>query len=165
MVYVELQRIARDQFSRESEGHTLQPTALVHEAFSRFLESRRVQWQNRDHFFGFAAHLMRRILVDHARKKKALKRGGDAQELSLSEVPALLELVDDDILRLHAVLEELEVFNPEGSEVVEMRFFGGLKYAEIAKLQGVSASTVRNRWQAAKLWLYRELRREGKGEV
>ena len=165
VVYQELQRIARDQFAAESEGHTLQPTALVNEVFLHFVERRQVQWRNRDQFFGFAAQVMRRILVDHARMKKAPKRGGDARNLSLAELspgelPVQLGLVDEEILRLHDALKDMECFSPECRRIVEMRFFGGLKYEEIAKILGVSASTVRNRWKTAKLWLYQELKKK-----
>lgn len=158
LVYDELHRIASVQFARETEDHTLQPTAVVNELFLDLMDRRRVQWDDRSQFFGFAARQMRRILVDHARRQKASKRGSGVRVLSLDEVPFLVEIHDDSLLRLDQALADLARFNPDGCRVVEMRFFTGLRYEEIAQVLGVSASTVRNKWKAAKTWLYRELR-------
>lgn len=161
LVYDELRRIACHQFAREPEDHTLQPTAVVHELFLDLMRRRRVQWEGRTHFFGFAAKQIRRILVDHARRQKAGKRGGGEQILSLEDNPLLaamaVKTTHDDLVRLDDALTELARFNPEGSRVVEMRFFAGLNYQEIGSVLGVSAATVRYRWQAARSWLHRQL--------
>ncbi len=158
LVYDELHSIARVQFAREGEDHTLQPTAVVHELFLHLVDRRRVQWEDRFHFFGFAAQQMRRILVSHARRHKASKRGGGARTVSVEDVPFLVDMTDEQLIRVDAALTDLARFNPEGSRVVEMRFFAGMTHAEIGKILGVSASTVRNKWQVARSWLYRELK-------
>ena len=157
LVYNELHRIASIQFARESEGHTLQPTAVVHELFMDLLGRRRVQWQDRSQFFGFAARQMRRILVDHARRNRAAKRGGPGRDLPLEDLSLGLSLTDEALLRLDAALSDLARFNPDGCRVVELSFFVGLTHEEIAQLMGTSTSTVRNKWRAARAWLHREL--------
>ena len=157
LVYDELHRIARAQFAREPAGHTLQPTAVVSELYVELVACRRLRWVDRSHFFGFAAQQMRRILVAWARRRKAAKRGGSARDLSLDELPFLADLPDEELLRLDDALTELERFNPEGCRLVIWRFFGGLNHEEIARLLGVSRTTARNKWRAAKLWLRREL--------
>lgn len=157
LVYDELHRIASLQFSREARNHTLQPTAVVHELFLDLMGRRRVRWEDRSHFFGFAARQMRRILVDHARRRKARKRGGGVPVVSLDELPVVADLSEDDLLDLDDVLAELARFNPEGCRVVEMRFFGGLTHEEVARVLGVSVTTARNKWRSAKSWLQREL--------
>ena len=157
LVYGELRRIADGQFSREPEGHTLQPTAVIHEFFLTLMNRRQVRWQNRAHFYGFAARQMRRILVSHARKKAAGKRGGDTGRLQLEE--DLFPAVDTsaEILRVDDALNDLERFNPVGSQIVEMRFFGGLSRKEMAEALDISPSSVRDKWTAARAWLRREL--------
>lgn len=157
LVYDELHRIASRQFAREARNHTLQPTAVVHELFLDLMDRRQVRWQDRSHFFGFAARQMRRILVDHARRRKAGKRGGGAPIVSLEELPFVVDMTEDSLLRLDEALADLARFNPEGSRVVEMRFFGGLTHEEVARVLGVSVTTARNKWRAAKTWLHREL--------
>ena len=157
-VYDELHRIASTQFVHEAAGHTLQPTAVVNELFLDLVHRRRVRWEDRAHFFGFAANQIRRILVSYARRRKAGKRGGGARDLPLDDLPFTSNLMPDEILRLDAALADLKRFNPEGGRIVEMWFFGGLTRAEIALALGVSPSTVRDRWQAARAWLRRELR-------
>lgn len=157
LVYDELRRIAGRQLAREARGHTLQPTAVVHELFLDLMDRRRVHWQDRAQFFGFAARQMRRILVDHARRQKAGKRGGGARVVSLEDLPFVVELSDEALLRVDEALADLAKFNPEGARVVEMRFFGGLSHEEIAGVLGVSVTTARNKWRAAKTWLHREL--------
>jgi len=157
LVHAELRRIAGSFFRRERPGHTLQPTALVHEAYLRLLGQHRVNWRSRAHFFAVAARLMRRILVDHARKRLYLKRGGGRRQVSLAEVPGLPggDLVD--LLALDEALCDLEAMDPRQRELVELRFFGGLGHEEIAETMAVSVSTVERQWRLARAWLYRRL--------
>jgi RNA polymerase sigma factor (TIGR02999 family) len=160
LVYDELKRQARIFLNRERKDHTLQPTALVHEAYLRLVDQANLKVENRTHFFGIASRLMRQILVDHARRKNAEKRGGAAQRLSLDDVEIAPELAAGDVLVLHEALEQLESLDERKAQVVEMRFFGGMKEDEIAEVLGVNEKTVRRDWQFAKLWLYRELSRD-----
>ena len=162
VIYEHLRRVAREYLSHERPGHTLQPTALVHEAYLRLADGAAVQWQGRAHFFSLAARAMRRILVDHARSRAAHKRGGEQQRLSLDAVPedelARSPVVEEtDLLSLDAALTKLAAAYPRQGRVVEMRFFGGVESAEIAAVLEVSETTVKRDWQFAKLWLYREL--------
>lgn len=156
-VYDELKRQARYYMSRERADHTLQPTALVHEMFLRISEQSGVDWQNRSHFFGVAAHLMRQILVDHARKHTAQKRGSKAVHFSLDDLQVPIEDRAESIIELHEALERLAQYDETQAKVVEMRFFGGLTNAEIAEALGISERTVGREWRAAKFWLFREL--------
>ena len=156
-VYGELRELAVAYLRRESIGHTLQTSALIHEAFLRLIDQRRVRWRSRSHFFGIAARAMRRILVDHARSHRYAKRGGGRRRLSLDEVcelpvdrPPELEALDD-------ALRDLATIDPEQAQIVEMRYFAGLTNAEIAKLLGQSTRTVTRRWRMARAWLYLEL--------
>lgn len=157
LVYDELKRIARRHLSRERVNHTLQPTALVHEAYLRMIDQSSPAIENRTHFFAFAARVMRQILVDHSRQHKAQKRGGAAQRFSIINVDILPEQSAGDILELDEALQKLERLDQRKCRVVDMRFFGGLKENEIAEVLGVTEKTVRRDWQFAKLWLYREL--------
>jgi RNA polymerase sigma factor (TIGR02999 family) len=157
LVYDELKRQARRSLSNERRDHTLQPTALVHEAYLRLLDQTVLRAENRTHFFAIASRLMRQILVDHARNRNAEKRGGAAQRLSLEDKDVSLEEIAGDILSLNDALERFEKFDERKARVVEMRFFAGLKESEIADVLGVNEKTVRRDWQFAKLWLYREL--------
>ena len=159
-VYAELRRIASRALARERPDHTLQSTALVHEAFMKLVNQRDVDWQSRAHFFGLAAQLMRRILVDHARRVGRAKRGGEAVRLSLetaSDADTPSRSVDD-IYLLDAALKKLESIDPTQGRVVELRFFGGLTIEETADLLAVSPMTIKREWAVAKAWLYRELR-------
>ena len=159
LVYEELRTIAGRYLSRESAGHTLQSTALVHEAYFKLIGQRRVQWQNRAHFFGIAAQMMRRILVDHARRQHRDKRGGGAAKLSLDEAIATAEPERDvDLLALDAALTSLALLDPRGARIIELRFFSGLTIEETAEVLGISAGTVKREWSAARAWLYREVR-------
>lgn len=161
LVYAELRLIAGRHLSRESSGHTLQSTALVHEAYLRMVDQRRVQWQNRAHFFGVAAQMMRRILIDHARQQHRLKRGGAAAMLTLDEATAVTEpAADVDLLALDKVLTSLTAFDERAARIVELRFFSGLTIEETAEVLGVSSGTVKREWSTARAWLYRELRHE-----
>ena len=154
LVYDELRRLAAGYLRRERPGHTLQPTALVHEAYLRMVDQSQVHWQNRAHFLGVAAQMMRRILVDHARGQKAEKRGGDFQKLSLDENIDVSGERAADLVALDEALERLAEFDPQKARVVELRFFGGLSVEETAEVLGVSAPTVKRQWRMAKAWLY-----------
>jgi len=157
LVYAELRRIAARQFRHERAGHTLQPTALVNEAFLRLVDQRRVDWRNRAHFFGVAAQVMRRILVDNARRHNAGKRGDGVDHLSID--PALEAAPADQIsvLALHQVLGRLEKLDHGLARIVELRAFGGLTLEEAAHVLNVSHSTAKRDWRTAKAWLAREL--------
>lgn len=163
LVYDELRRLARDYLRRERSDHTLQATALVHEAYVRMVGSQQVGWQNRAHFYGVAARLMRGILVDHARAHAALKRGGLAQKLTLDEARILPHERAADLVALDDALKLLAQTYPRKSEVVELKFFGGLEAKEIAEVLGVAEKTVLRDWSFAKLWLCRELSKESAG--
>jgi len=158
LVYDELHALARRKLAFEQPGHTLQTTALVHEAYLKLIDQTRVDWQNRTHFFAVAALAMRRILVNHAEGRRAAKRGGAVVPLELEEAHAAAVTVPDDrILALDEALTRLAQFNERGARVVEYRFFGGLGYDEIATIMGLSPVTVRRAWETARAWLKREL--------
>ena len=158
LVYAELRRMAKRYMARERPGRTLQTTALVNEAYIRLVDSTRMNWRNRAHFFGVSAQLMRRILVDFARSRGSLKRGADATPISLDEAPMISHEPSPDLVALHDALTALAVLDPRKSQVVELRFFGGLSVKETAEVMKVSADTVMSDWKLAKLWLLRELR-------
>ena len=156
LVYEELKRLAAGYMRREPRDHTLQPTAVVHEAFLKLVEQKDVSWQNRAHFLGVAAQAMRRILVDHARRRRADKRGGGEKPLSIEvETPQGTPAVD--LLALDLALSNLAAIDAEKARVVELRYFAGLTVDETAAVLGSSPSTVAREWRAAKSWLYREL--------
>jgi RNA polymerase sigma factor (TIGR02999 family) len=155
IVYDELHRLARRYMKRERPGHSLQTAALVNEAYMRLVDYERMQWQNRAHFFAVSAQLMRRILVDHARRHN-LKRGGDVQHVSLDEAAAVGG-EGTDLVVLDDAMNALARIDPRKVQVVEMRFFGGLSVEETAEVLKVSTVTVKREWRAAKAWLYREL--------
>ena len=154
-VYGELRRLARGYLRRERPGHSLPPTALVHEAYLKLVDQRRVRWQNRAQFFAIAAHLMRRLLVDHARTRSALKRGAGArvplQDLAAGAPP------DIELLALDEALDRLSALYPRQGQLVELRFFGGLTVPEIAAALGVAPITVKRDWALARAWLHREV--------
>ena len=156
-VYEELKRQARYLMAGERTNHTLQPTALVHEAFLKLSEQTGIEWRDRSHFYGFASRIMRQILVDHARLHAAAKRGSHPIHFSLDDVQIPVEERAEAILILNEVLERLEKFDEQQAKVVEMRFFGGMTNAEIAENLNIAERTVGREWQAARLWLYREL--------
>jgi len=161
LIYGELRRLAAGYLRRERVGHTLQPTALVHEAYLRLVDQTQVRWQNRAHFLGVAAQMMRRILVDHARAHEAGKRGGEFQKLSLDEnIDASGEGRDLNLVALDDALERLAELDPQKSKIVELRFFGGLSVEETAEVLGVSAPTVKRQWRMAKAWLYGQLQNQ-----
>lgn len=161
LVYGELRRIAARQIRRERAGHTLQATAIVHEAFLRLNDPGVFHWPSRAHFFAFAAHLVRRILVDHARKRNRAKRGGAVEQLTLAEVGELSVSRSPDLVALDDALTSLEGLDPQKAAVVELRFFAGLTLEETAAQLGVSVETVSRQWRRAKAWLYNELHAEG----
>lgn len=160
LVYDELRRVARRYMARESAGQTLQTTALVHEAYLRLIDVRSVEWQSRAHFFAIAAQLMRQILVDFARRHRQLKRGGQAQRVSLEEALIVSRERSPDLVALDEALTELARLDPRQARVVELRFFGGLTEEEVAEVLKISPRTVRGDWGMAKVWLLRELSRD-----
>ena len=157
-VYQELRRRAAAQLRRERRGHTLQPTALVHEAYMRLVDQRRVVWQNRGQFFGVACQMMRRILVDRARADRMAKRSGQWARVTLNEMVRATPPVDVDVLDLDAALTRLAAFDARKSQLAELRFFGGLSLEEAGEVLGISVATVERDWQAARAWLFKELR-------
>ncbi len=156
-VYDELRRQAARYLRREQAGNTLQTTALIHEAYVRLVDQRNVQWQNRAHFFGIAAQMMRRILVDHARAKKRVKRGGSDVRVSLGDTTVAVTGQDLDVVALDEALERLAQIDEQQSRVVELRFFSGLTVEETAEVMHISKATVKRDWSMAKAWLHREL--------
>ena len=156
LVYAELRRLARARLRRERPGHLLQTTALVNEAYLRLVDQRHVRWQNRAHFFAIAAQLMRRILVDHARRKGAAKRGGGVEQVSLAEIPDL-PARRLDVLALDDALSRLSAMDPRQGRIVELRCFGGLTADETAEVLAISPRTVRREWTMAKAWLHRQM--------
>ncbi len=160
LVYNELRRLARGYMRRERAEHTLQATALVHEAYLKLVNQRSVNWQGRSHFFGIAAQLMRRILIDHARGHLREKRGGAQQVMALDEALVFSPGQSADLVRLDEALERLAKLDPRQSKIVELRFFGGLSVEESAEFLGISPKTVKRDWSMAKAWLHAELRRD-----
>jgi RNA polymerase sigma-70 factor (ECF subfamily) len=158
LVYDELRRLAASYMRRERPDHTLQPTALVHEAYLRLVEQRATSWKNRAHFFGVAAQLMRRILVDHARGRLRNKRGGEGQKVSLDEAFVFSPDQSAEIVDVDEALSRLEKLDPRQCRVVELRFFGGLTVDEAAEALHISPRTVEREWQFARAWLYMELK-------
>jgi RNA polymerase sigma-70 factor, ECF subfamily len=152
LVYAELRRLAAHYLKSERQGHTLQPTALVHEAFLK-LVGQETQWQNRNHFFAMAANLMRRILVDYARQHKAEKRGGEAEKVSLEDAFVFVKEKPAQMIALDEALEELAKIDERRSKVVELKFFGGLNNEEIAEVLGIHSNTVLRDWNLARAWL------------
>ena len=157
LVYAELRQLAARYLKREPDGHTLQPTALVHEAFVRLVDQRRVKWKNRAHFYGVSAQVMRRILVDHARARKAGKRGSGWDRVPLVEDSVASNGIDVDLLALDGALTRLSEFDPQQERIVELRYFGGLTIEETALALGISPATVVREWTIAKAWLRNEL--------
>jgi RNA polymerase sigma factor (TIGR02999 family) len=156
-VYDELRRLARSYLQRERGDHTLQATGLVHEAYLRLVDQRTTTWQNRAHFFGVAAHLMRRILVDHARRHRTDKRGGDRTKVEFDEALAPAVTRTLDVIALDDALQDLALLNPQHSQIVELRFFGGMNTEEVAEVLDVSPRTVQREWRMARAWLRRQI--------
>lgn len=157
LIYKELRRLAANYLRRERQGHTLQPTALINELFLRLMDQDDVRWQNRAHFFGVAARLMRQILVDHARARQAVKRGGPQYTLSLSKADRLAGRSSVNLLTLHLTLQRLEELDPQQGRIVELRFFGGLTIEETAEVLSSSHATVEREWKMARAWLRQEI--------
>ncbi|HZH91056.1 MAG TPA: sigma-70 family RNA polymerase sigma factor [Pyrinomonadaceae bacterium] len=160
LVYGELRSLAANYLRRERSAHTLQPTALVHEAYLRLVDQNQVKWQNRAHFFGVAAQMMRRILVDHARGHNAGKRGGEVHKLSLDENMDVTDERATDLIALDDALTALAALDEQKGRIVELRFFGGLSVEETAEVLGVSAPTVKRQWRMAKAWLYGQVQKQ-----
>jgi RNA polymerase sigma factor (TIGR02999 family) len=164
IVYQELRRMAGAYLRQENPGHTLQPTALVHETWLRLIDQTRVNWRNRAQFFGVAAQMMRRILVDHAKAKHREKRGGDAVKLSLDDVVNLSQERVTDLLALNDALDDLSRIDGRKSRVIELRYFGGFSVEETAQILEVSPETVIRDWKMAKAWLYQQIKREARDD-
>jgi RNA polymerase sigma factor (TIGR02999 family) len=159
LVYDELRRLAASYLRREHSEHTLQTAGLIHEAYFRLIDQKNVSWQNRAHFYGIAAHSMRRVLLDYARKRAAVKRGGPGVKVALSEPMAGAGQRDLDLLALDAALTQLAAMDPQQSRIVELRYFSGLTIEECAEVLGISAATVKRDWGVARAWLHRELKK------
>ncbi len=159
LIYEELRQLARHYMNRERAGHTLQTTALVNEAYLRLINRKQVHWQNRAHFFAIAAHLMRSILVDHARSHAYAKRGGGARKIALDEALAVSQQRAADVVALDDALKRLAEIDRQQSRIVELKFFGGLTIEETAEVLGLSPATIKREWSTAKAWLYHELNR------
>ncbi|MEO5821405.1 MAG: sigma-70 family RNA polymerase sigma factor [Vicinamibacteraceae bacterium] len=157
LVYDELRRLAAHYLRRERRDHTLQPTALVHEAYLRLAAQDRVQWRNRAHFMGVAAQLMRRVLVDHARANHAQKRGGHDTRVSIDDVDPGSDAPSADIFALDEALTRLAGLDPRQARIVELRYFGGLTVEEVGELMTLSTATIKREWQMARAWIHREL--------
>lgn len=164
LLYRELRRMAAAYLSGERRNHTLQPTALVHEAYLRLVHQENVQWQNRQHFFGVAAQVMRRILVDHARGHQAVKRGGAVPKVSLEKAIVISKERNAELLALDEALTRLATVDHQQARIIELRFFGGLTVEETAQALGISPATVKRDWNMAKAWLNREVRKENRSE-
>jgi len=160
LVYDELRRIAVRYMNREKSEHTLQPTALVHEAYMRLVDQKQVDWKNRAQFFGVAAEMMRRILVNHAIQKQTDKRGGDALRVTLSDANELSASSDTNLIALDEALTRLKEFDLRKSRIVGLKFFGGLTTAEIAEVLQVSVATIEREWSLARAWLFREVKND-----
>ncbi len=161
LVYDELRRLAAVYFSRERTDHTLQPTALVHEAYLRLIDQRETEWQNRAHFFGVAANMMRRILIDHARAHASEKHGGNRTRITLDKSVSFPNRNEIDLVAIDEALHVLAKLDETQSRIVELRFFGGLTIEETAEVLNISPATVKREWQMAKAWLYERMKDEG----
>jgi len=160
LLYSELRRMAASYLSRERRDHTLQPTAVVHEAYLRLVDQKNVHWQNRQHFFGVAAQAMRRVLVDHARSHQSLKRGGAQGKVPLESAMVCATDRSAELVAIDEALSRLATFDPQQARIIELRFFGGLTVEETAQVLGISPATVKRGWNVAKAWLTRELGKE-----
>jgi RNA polymerase sigma-70 factor (ECF subfamily) len=157
LVYGELRRLAAAKMASQPAGHTLQPTALVHEAYIRLIRQHAVDWRNRAHFLGVAATMMRRILINHAQARLAAKRQGQAQAVALDDALGVFTTSTIDVLELNQVLEQLTDLDPQQGRVVELRYFGGLTIEETAEVLGISPATVKREWSIARLWLLQKI--------
>jgi RNA polymerase sigma factor (TIGR02999 family) len=162
LAYPELRKIARRCLRHERPGHTIQATALVHEAYLRVFDIGQVSWQDRTHFFAIIAKVMRRVLIEHARAQGCAKRGGGMRRVDFDDALTISAESDDEIVRLNEALEEMAKFDPRKAQVVEMRYFGGLTSSEVAFVLGISTRSADRDWSLAKAWLLREMAREGR---
>jgi len=160
LVYEELRRLATHRMAQEAPGNTLQPTALVHEAWLRLVESDPHTWQNRAHFFGAAAEAMRRILIESARRKQARRHGGGQQRVDIREVDPAAATTDEELLAVHEALEQFAALDPAKAELVKLRYFAGLTVEETAQILGISPATAKRWWAYARAWLYQQTRPE-----
>jgi RNA polymerase sigma factor (TIGR02999 family) len=160
LVYAELRRLAAHKMASENPGQTLQPTALVHEAWLKLVEQRERRWQNRNHFFAAAAEAMRRILTDNARRKLSLRRGGGQQRIALDDCSAAITSADDQMLAISDALEKFVRLDPQRAEVVKLRYFVGLSFAEVSEVLGISEITAKRYWAFARAWLHDEMRKQ-----
>lgn len=156
-IYQEMRKRARIYLRKERQGHTLQTTALVHEVYLRIIKQNRVQWQNRNHFFGIAAQMMRRILLDYARKRDAEKRGGQEIRIALEDATNIPDRKDTNLIALDEALTRLAELDPRQSQIVELRYFGGLSVEDTAEVLNISVATLMREWRLAKMWLYNEI--------
>jgi RNA polymerase sigma-70 factor, ECF subfamily len=163
-IYDELRRLASTYLRAERLDHTLQTTALVHEAYLRLVDQKQVEWSNRNHFFGVAAQMMRRILLDHARKHVSLKRGGSFARISLEQAAVFSRERPRELIVVDELLKRLASLDPQGCRIVELRFFAGLSLEETAEVTGLSTAKVRREWSATKAWLMREMSRSSSNE-
>jgi RNA polymerase sigma-70 factor, ECF subfamily len=163
-IYDELRRLASSYLRAERLDHTLQTTALVHEAYLRLVDQKQVEWNNRNHFFGVAAQMMRRILVDHARKHVSLKRGGSFARISLEQAAVFSRERPRELIVVDELLQRLASLDPQGCRIVELRFFAGLSLEETAEVTGLSTAKVRREWSATKAWLTREMSKSSSNE-
>jgi RNA polymerase sigma factor (TIGR02999 family) len=159
LVYQELRRLARSYMRRERPGHTLQTTGLIHEAYLRLVDQK-APWKSRAHFFGIAAQMMRRVLVDHAKNRQTTKRGAGAQQVTLDTAMVISKEPPIDLVALDQALSRLEEIDPQRGRIVELRFFGGLSNEESSEVLGISTATVQRQWAGARAWLYQELSRQ-----
>ena len=160
LVYDELRRIAHRYIQHERDGHTLQTSALVNEAYLRFAGQRKVDWENRSHFFAVTAQVMRHILIDHARRRRYVKHGGEARQVPIQDAAGMSLQRADELIALEEALDELAKLDRRKSQVVELRYFGGLSLEETAEVLEISLMTVRRDWRAAKAWLYRRIKND-----
>lgn len=157
LVYQELRRLATFKMANESPGQTLQPTALVHEAWLKLIGNEQQTWQNRAHFFGAAAEAMRRILVDNARRKQALRHGGGQRRLDIADIEIASEVKDDELLAIHEALDALAAQHPDKAELVKLRYFVGMSFEEAAQILNISEPTAKRWWAYARPWLFHEI--------
>ena len=158
LVYDELRKLAANKMAHEAAGHTLQPTALVHEAWLRLAGDQNPKWENRAHFFGAAAEAMRRILIERARRKGSLKRGAGAERVDLDQVDTAIDADDETLIVINDALDKLTLEDPQSAEVIKLRFFVGMTNAEAGQALGISERSVKRCWTLARAWLYREIR-------
>jgi RNA polymerase sigma factor (TIGR02999 family) len=165
LVYQELRRLAAFKMANESPGQTLQPTALVHEAWLRLVGNEQKTWQNRAHFFGAAAEAMRRILIDNARRKQALRHGGGQRRLDIADIEVASDVKDDELLAIHEALDAFAAQHPDKAELVKLRYFVGMQFGEAAQILNISEPTAKRWWAYARAWLFHQIKQRGPASV